>query len=166
MLFEVFIMMKAFAFIWFLISYSLELYVAMELAQYCCLALEKLRRCVCVGLPWLPAAWQQEAPSDVSRESCSSPGLRASWSPAMPNTSWRDSRRSPSCLFRWELSAGASWSLQTSQNRAAVSLPQFSVQDEWAFFWTAELQIPLLAKQWWWVVWRGEERVAQWIKYW
>lgn len=33
-------------------------------------------------MPWLPAAWQQEAPSDVSRESRSSPGLKASWNPA------------------------------------------------------------------------------------
>lgn len=103
-----------------------------------------------VLMPWLPAARQQEAPSDVSRESWSSPGLRASWSPAMPDAAWCDSRTS-TCLFRWELGAGASWSLQTSQNRAAVLLPQISVQDEWAFFWTAELRIPLLAKQPWWV---------------
>lgn len=52
---------------------------------------------------------------------------------------WWESRRASTCLFRWDLSAGASRSLQTSQNRAAVPLPQFSVEDEWAFFlncWT------------------------------
>lgn len=64
-----------------------------------------------VLMPWLPAAQQQEAPSNVSRESWSSPGLRASWSPAMPDVASCDSRRTSTCLFRWELGAGASWSL-------------------------------------------------------
>lgn len=90
-------------------------------------------------MPCLPAAWYQEAPSDAGRESCSSPGFVASCSLAMPNTAWCDSRSTSTWLFRWDLGAGASWWLQTSQNRAAVPLPQFSVQDEWDFLlncWT------------------------------
>lgn len=68
-----------------------------------------------------------------------------------------DSRRTSLCLFRWELSTAAPRSPQTSQGRAAMPQPRFAAQDGWAFLWTAELQIPLLAKQPW-QVGRGGKR--------
>lgn len=123
--------LKAFAFILFLMPHSLELYVAMEPAWYYCVALEKLRGWIffwCLGsqLPGSTKFLQMSAENSPHLQAAEP--AKALECQALPGVT-AGGLPSP-CVPTWELRAGASCSLQASQNRAAVPLTQFSEQDE------------------------------------
>lgn len=109
----------------------------MEPAWYYCVALEKLRGWIfwCLGsqLPGSTKLLQMSAENSTHLQA----GGAAEALECQALTAGGFHR------------AGASCSLQASQNRAAVPLTQFSGQDQRDFFWTAELQIPLLAQLLW-----------------